>query len=83
MVSMTQEEVDALFARASTLISGLPSYRDPETFYDIADTRSSRAKSAWSSAADILLKIAANAPDEKKFYFRYWAGDAYIGLGEL
>lgn len=80
---MTQEEVDALFASASALISGLPSYRDPESFYDIADTRSSRTKSAWASAADLLLKIAANAPDEKQFYFRYWAGDAYIGLGEL
>lgn len=80
---MTQEEVDALFARASALISGLPSYRDTGSFYDIVDARSPRARSAWSSAADSLLKIAAHAPDEKKFYFRYWAGDAFIGLGEL
>ncbi|MEP1420909.1 MAG: hypothetical protein ABJK59_03960, partial [Erythrobacter sp.] len=32
---------------------------------------------------DQLLAIADEAPEDKKFYFQYWAGDVYIGLGEL
>lgn len=81
--TITQEQIDALFERANALISALPSYGDPDSFYDLADTRTARARSAWQSAAEGLLKIADAAPEGKKFYFQYWAGDAYIGMGDL
>lgn len=80
---INQNEVDRLFERANSIISNLPTARDPESFYQLVDISTPENRAKWSSGAQELLEIAAEAPEDKKFYFQYWAGDTYIGLDEL
>lgn len=75
--------VDRLFELAYTIMARLPTVPDPDSWYPLVDVSTPARRAAWKDAGDSLLRIAAEAPEEKKFYFRYWAGDVFIGLGEL
>lgn len=75
--------VDELFSKADEIISALPTTKDKNSFYDLADVSTQQKRKKWEEGADKLLRLAEVAPDEKKFYFRFWAGDAFTGLGEL
>jgi hypothetical protein len=77
------EKDDHLFKDADSIIAKLPTVRDPDSFYRLVDVSTPDNRAKWELGANYLLKIAEEAPEEKKFYFEYWAGDAYIGLGDL
>lgn len=75
--------VDELFNMADDIIRALPTTKDTNSFYDLADVSTQRKLKKWEDGAEQLLKLAEVSPDEKKFYFRFWAADVFIGLGEL
>jgi hypothetical protein len=77
------ELVDELFRRASKIISALPKSKDKDSFYHVADVHTLQNRKKWEDGAEQLLGLAEIAPDDKKLYFQLWAGDAFIGLGEL
>ena len=80
---INQREVDRLFEQANSIIASLPKVHDPHSFYDLVDVSTQERRAKWEWGAKRLLEIADEAPEKKRFYFKYWAGDCYIGLGEL
>lgn len=75
--------VDELFSRANKIISALPTVKDKNSFYDLVDVGTQQKRKMWEEGAEQLLELAKVAPNEKKFYFLFWAGDVFTGLGEL
>lgn len=75
--------IEALFDRASGVITALPTLRDEHSFYDLVDVGTKEKRGRWEQGVDQLLQLADEAPEEKKFHFLFWAGDALVGLGEL
>lgn len=75
--------VDELFSRANEIVSALPTTKDKNSFYNLANVSSQQKRKKWEDGAEQLLKLAEVAPDEKKFYFLFWARDVLTGLGEL
>jgi hypothetical protein len=65
------------------MISALPTEPDSDSFYDLVSIKTVNESKAWSDAAQELLRLADLAPSEKAFYFKTWAADALIGLGEI
>jgi hypothetical protein len=74
---------EALFDIANEIISKLPVWSIEDTFYDLVDVKSDNSRAIWLSAANRMLELAKCAPEEKSFYFQYWAADAFIGLGQF
>ncbi len=78
-----QAVADELFGHANKIISALPTVKDKNSFYDLADVSTKEKRKKWEEGAKQLLRLAEVAPNEKKFYFLFWAGDVFTGLGEL
>ena len=79
----TDTAIDALFGKASGIISALPTLKDEHSFYDLVDVSTKQKRRRWEEGVSQLVQLAQEAPEEKKFYFLFWAGDALTGLGEL
>ncbi|MGR3635262.1 MAG: hypothetical protein ACU0BK_04970 [Shimia sp.] len=79
----TDAAIDAMFGGASRIVSALPTSKDENSFYDLVDVSTKQKRRRWEEGATRLAQLAHEAPDEKKSYFLFWAGDALTGLGEL
>lgn len=75
--------LEELFNRANEIISALPTVKDKNSIYDLVDVSTKEKRKKWEEGGDELLRLAEVAPSEKKFYFLFWAGDVFTGLGEL
>jgi very-short-patch-repair endonuclease len=73
---------DPVSRLAAETIDSLPTYRDPDSFYDIPDVHTSAKRDQWKAAIERILVAAATTDKEPPANLWYWIADLYIVVGE-